>query len=186
MIAHAGAADESLAAAMFIVAAGLGWIGWQRLKGAGFARLPRAAGYGFIVAALVVAASAVWLPRAIFPATHLVPPGAGNGPRIASTATLSFENPRDGDVVQGDQLDVVLDLQRGTVVDVTSTTLSPDEGHLHLTVDGQLVSMTYGTVQVVDLRAYGPGRHTIEAEFVAADHLPFDPAVTASVDVTTT
>ena len=76
-----------------------------------------------------------------------------------------------------------MDLQGGTVVPGTSTTLAPDEGHLHLRVDGELVSMTYGSVQVVDMRPYGPGRHTIEAEFVAADHLPFDPPVEASVEV---
>jgi hypothetical protein len=43
------------------------------------------------------------------------------------------------------------------------------------------VSMVGGTTQVVDLRSIPPGRHTLRAEFVAADHLPFDPPVIAQV-----
>ena len=181
MIAHAGAADESLSVAMILAAAWLAWIGRQRLKETAFLRTPRAGAYAMFGLAVVLVVGAAWLPRAIFPRTAATPPA--NTPRIASTATLSFEEPRDGDVVGGDQLEVVMDLQGGTVVPGTSTTLAPDEGHLHLRIDGQLVSMTYGNVQVVDMRPYGPGRHTIEAEFVAADHLPFDPPVEASVEV---
>ena len=185
MIAHAGAADESLAAAMFIVAAWLGWIGWQRLKGAGFARLPRAAGYAVLVAAVAMAVAAIVVPRALFPRTDPTVAATATGPRIASTASIAFETPTEGEVVGGEQLEVVLDLRGGEVVSSTSTDLAPDRGHIHLTVDGQLVSMTYGPVQVVDLRPYGPGRHTIEAEFVAADHLAFDPPVDAQVEVQT-
>jgi hypothetical protein len=41
--------------------------------------------------------------------------------------------------------------------------------------------MTYGTEQIVDLSGVGPGTHTLTAEFVAADHLPFSPRVQTSV-----
>jgi hypothetical protein len=44
--------------------------------------------------------------------------------------------------------------------------------------------MAYGTIQTVDLRPYGPGAHTIEATFVAADHLPFDPPVRDDITIT--
>jgi hypothetical protein len=180
VIAHAGAADESLSVAMILAAAWLAWIGRQRLKGAGFDRLPRGGAVALFGVAVVLLVGAAWLPRAIFPRT---PPAPAGVVRIPSTATLRFEEPRDGDVVGGEQLEVVMDLQGGTVVPGTSTTLAPDQGHLHLRVDGELVSMTFGDVQVIDMRPYGPGRHTIEAEFVAADHLPFDPPVVASVEV---
>jgi hypothetical protein len=36
-------------------------------------------------------------------------------------------------------------------------------------------------VQVFSLQGVSPGRHTLQAEFVAADHGPFDPRVTAAV-----
>jgi hypothetical protein len=52
---------------------------------------------------------------------------------------------------------------------------------VHLVLDGKPVSMTYGLVQVVDLRDVPPGSHTLQAEYVAADHAPFDPRVTAEV-----
>jgi hypothetical protein len=42
--------------------------------------------------------------------------------------------------------------------------------------------MTFGTEQVVDLSNVPAGPHALTAEFVAADHLPFAPPVTASVD----
>ena len=82
------------------------------------------------------------------------------------------------------QLDVVMTLDGGTIVDAASTTLTPDTGHIHLSLDGTLVSMTYGLVQLVDIRGLSPGEHTLEAEFVAADHGPFDPRVTARTTFT--
>ena len=80
-----------------------------------------------------------------------------------------------------DEVEVVLDLQGGRIVEDTSSELSPDTGHVHLVLDGRLVSMTYGLVQVVDLRGVAHGSHTLQAEYVAADHAPFDPRVTAVV-----
>ena len=37
-------------------------------------------------------------------------------------------------------------------------------------LDGKLISMTYGLVQEVDLTTLAAGDHALEAEFVAADH----------------
>jgi hypothetical protein len=79
-------------------------------------------------------------------------------------------------------MNVVLDLRGGTIVQATTTSIAPDTGHVHLLLDGALVSMTFGTEQVVDLSTVPAGAHTLTAEFVAADHLPFAPPVTASVD----
>ncbi len=57
--------------------------------------------------------------------------------------------------------------------------LRGDEGHIHVSVDGQLVAMPLVTsYQVTNLV---PGSHTVEAEFVAADHLPFSNRVVAAV-----
>ncbi len=63
----------------------------------------------------------------------------------------------------------------------TSTNLAPDEGHLHLKLDGKLVSMTPGLIETLDVT---PGSHVVEVEFVANDHLPFDPRVLAAVPFT--
>jgi hypothetical protein len=180
VLAHAGAADESLAIGMVFAALWVGWIGWSRRRGTGFERLPAWAGPGLIVAGVIILAASTVVPRAIFGPTSSLPT-PGTGPRIASTARLAIEQPRDGAVAHGRELDVVLDLQGGRVVEATTRDVTPDTGHIHLSVDGTLVSMTYGTVQVVDLRPYGPGEHELSAEFVAADHAPFAPPVIATV-----
>jgi hypothetical protein len=54
----------------------------------------------------------------------------------------------------------------------------PNEGHVHLYLDGSLVSMT----TALDARvAAPPGQHELQAEFVALDHVPFQPPVVATV-----
>jgi hypothetical protein len=180
LLAHQGAVDESLSVVFLFGALWVGWVGWSRRKGTGFPRLPAWAGPGLLVtaAALVVAAAVV--PRAIFPPTPGTPSVVA-GPRPSSTATISFADPNDGQAVTGSDLEVVLDLVGGRLVEDTSADLAPDTGHVHLMLDGRLVSMTYGLVQVVDLRDLSPGSHTLQAEYVAADHAPFDPRVTATV-----
>ena len=49
---------------------------------------------------------------------------------------------------------------------------------MHVSVDGKLVSMTYGLTQHLQL---DPGHHAVQAEFVAADHAPFKNRVIAAV-----
>ncbi len=179
MLAHAGGSDESLA--LFMVVAGL-WTAWaavSRIRGAGFPRVPLAAAWLGVGLSVAVVAGALVVPARIFPATPAASPGGGGRP--ASTATLSIERPSEGATTAGDTLQVVLRLDGGTVVDTTSTTLAPDTGHVHLSIDGEVVSMTYGLVQSISVRSLASGPHTLQAEFVAADHGPFDPRVTTSV-----
>jgi hypothetical protein len=182
MLAHAGAADESLSVVLLFAGLWVGWAGWSRLKGRGFPRLSKGGGAALVVVGIALAICAAVVPRALFPPTPagLATPSPG-GPRPSSTATLSFVEPTPGETPPGDELDVVLDLQGGRIIDRASETLTPDTGHIHLILDGTLVSMTYGVVQAVDLRGLDPGEHTLEAEYVAADHGPFDPDVTTTV-----
>jgi hypothetical protein len=178
VLAHAGNADESLAIFMIFVALWVGWTGWSRIKGTGFPRLPRAAAFGLLGVAGVILIASAFVPRALLGPKASAAPA---GPRPSSTATIAFRSPRQGQRVTGDELEVVLDLTGGTITQATTTAVTPNVGHIHLSLDGQLVSMTYGTVQVVDVRDLTAGPHTLEAEFVAADHAPFDPRVDASV-----
>ncbi len=184
MLAHAGAADESLSVAILFGALWVGWMGWSRLKGTAFAGLPSWAGPALLATAALLVISAAVVPRAVFPgpaapASSLAP--SATGPRPASTATLTFRRPVDGSTVPADELEVVLDLRGGRIVDGASTVLTPDTGHVHLALDGTIVSMTYGVVQVVDLAGVSRGSHTLQAEYVAADHAPFAPRVTTAV-----
>jgi hypothetical protein len=177
MIAHAGGTDESLAIVMLFAAIWTGWIGWTRLHDNGFPRVPRAGAYGLLGVAGVLVVTSAFIPRAL-----LGPKTATSTTRPASTATIAFVQPREHARVNGSEMNVVLDLRGGTIVQATTTSIAPNTGHVHLLLDGTLVSMTFGTEQVVDVSDVPAGPHTLTAEFVAADHLPFSPPVTASVD----
>jgi hypothetical protein len=96
------------------------------------------------------------------------------GPRPSSYATLRVLEPQPGQVLPGPRVRVRLDLRGARVIPQTKVDLRPDEGHIHLFVDGKIVSMTYGTDQVIEV---APGTHLLQAEFVAADHLPFNPRI---------
>lgn len=102
--------------------------------------------------------------------------------RPSSTVSLRFVSPADGQVVpsDGSGVDVRLQLDGGQVVPFTSLHVQPDQGHIHLSLDGKLVAMTSleATIPVT------PGTHRLQAEFVAADHLSFDPPVTTTITFT--
>ena len=96
------------------------------------------------------------------------------GSRPSSPASVAIVSPQPNQVVSGTSVHVVISLQNATIVPATTTNISPDTGHVHLYVDNVLVSMNYGLEQ--DLPVH-PGTYLLKAEFVAADHAPFDPRV---------
>jgi hypothetical protein len=57
--------------------------------------------------------------------------------------------------------------------------VKPDEGHIHVSLDGAVVAMAYQDTQV--LKGLTPGQHSVQVDFVAVDHLPFRNRVTAGV-----
>ena len=60
--------------------------------------------------------------------------------------------------------------------------VDPHRGHVHVSVDGRLIAMI--NRPRVPVHGLGPGEHTIQAEFVASDHLPFANSVDAAVSFT--
>lgn len=107
------------------------------------------------------------------PGTAASPSGAA-GPRPSSPAVVRIVQPAANATVTGTSLRVVLTLEHARIVSQTSTNIRPDEGHVHLYVNGVLVSMNYGLTQEI---AVHPGTWVLKAEFVAADHAPFSPRV---------
>ena len=95
--------------------------------------------------------------------------------RPASTGKLKIASPHDGQVVKGAGLTLKVDLTGAKVVPATTTRITPDTGHLHVTLDGKLISMNYGLSE--KLPTMTSGTHLVQVEFVASDHLPFDPRV---------
>jgi hypothetical protein len=128
----------------------------------------RRRGLAILGAALLLAACS-GQPAATEPS---LPPSLG--PRPSSPATVEIVQPTSGQTVTGQTVHVVLRLNGATIVPQTSTAIRPDEGHVHLYVNGVLVSMNYGLEQDLPIQ---PGSTVLKAEFVAADHAPFSPRV---------
>lgn len=183
MLAHGGTPDEQVALLAIVGGMWVGWAGVSRIRHKGFPRVPIVAAWTLSLLGVAIVVAGLTLPRQFLrPNTASATP---TGARPASTATLALERPTDGQQISAKQVEVVMSLTGGRILDSASTTLAPDTGHIHLSLDGKLVSMTYGLVQVLDLEGLAPGEHTIEAEFVAADHGPFNPRVIAQIRFTT-
>jgi hypothetical protein len=95
--------------------------------------------------------------------------------RPTSTGKLTILAPRNGQTITGRASEVRLGLDGAKIVSQTTTHLRPDQGHIHLLVDGKLVAMNYRLNE--RLPKLSPGQHVVQVEFVAADHAPFDPRV---------
>jgi hypothetical protein len=169
-----GTTADELAFQIFLIAAGLSaFSGVSRLRGRAFPKIPRPAAFALIGVSGLLIVAAIIVPPKLRPTIAAVRP--------SSTARLEILAPRPGQVVTGQLMTVRLDLIGGTITQTTSTNLTADTGHIHLTLDGSLVSMTYGTVQRVVVANLAPGPHVLGAEFVAVDHGPFNPRVAARV-----
>jgi hypothetical protein len=107
---------------------------------------------------------------------------AASGSRPSSPAVVMVVQPTAGAAItptpcpgaSGSCVHIKLSLTGATIVSATSTDIRPDQGHVHLYVDNVLVSMNYGLEQDLPVHT---GTYVLKAEFVAADHAPFNPRV---------
>lgn len=157
--------SEGLFLAGLGAAVGAYWVAHHRDGTSG-----RIAAVGLGVAAVGCFSVATVLPFII---------GPGSLSRPTSTGQLAIVSPRPAETFQGDPatVSVLLSLNGATIVPVTTIHVVPNQGHIHLYLDGSLVTMT-GLEASVPVR---PGTHTLRAGFVASDHGPFRPPVTAEV-----
>jgi hypothetical protein len=164
--------DQGVTSMLLIAALFFAVVAFRRLRGKGFPRLPRPLAWGAASLSVACIVLAVVLPPILRPMP--------SSTRPHSTAHIAILSPTSGQVFRGAQVrvQVRLRLTGGRIVPFTSTNLIPNEGHIHVFVDGRIVSMT----QSLDPRVWVvPGIHRLQAEFVAVDHLPFSPPVLASV-----
>jgi hypothetical protein len=101
--------------------------------------------------------------------------------RPSSTAVLKIVSPTPLEKVPTSGVLVKISLTGAHVVPSGSTNLKPDEGHIHLKVDGRVITLTGGLE--VSTGPLTKGQHLIQVEFAASDHGPFNPRVTQSVAV---
>jgi hypothetical protein len=99
------------------------------------------------------------------------PPPSG---RLSSPAVVRIVSPTQGQVVNGPTVHIVVAVDNATVVQATTTNVKPDEGHVHLYLDNALTYMAYTLQQDLPVTT---GTYVLKAEFVAADHAPFNPRV---------
>jgi len=107
-------------------------------------------------------------------------PSPPSGQRPSSPAKVTIIKPTNGEqFTSGQKIPVVVRLTGARIVKQSTTNISPTTGHLHLYVDDAIVSMNYQTTNT--LTGVKPGMHVMKVEFVAADHLPFDPRIISAV-----
>ena len=98
--------------------------------------------------------------------------------RPATTARIQILAPTPNQET-GPDVTVQLKLIGAKVVPQVVGPIKPDEGHIHVSLDGTVVNMTYTDSQV--LTGLTPGQHSVQVDFVATDHVPFANRVTAGV-----
>jgi hypothetical protein len=93
-------------------------------------------------------------------------------------AHLTIISPTPNEVT-GPNLTLKFSVTGATISQPDVFKIVPNEGHIHVSLDGKLVQMAYqATTEVAGL---APGEHTLQAEFVANNHLPFANPVLAVV-----
>jgi hypothetical protein len=98
--------------------------------------------------------------------------------RPTTSAKIAIEAPTPNETTPPD-LTLKVRLDGGTLVQRTTGKLTPTEGHIHVTLDGTLVSMPF--TLTYDLHGLSPGAHNLRVEFVAVDHAPFKNRPVAAV-----
>lgn len=169
LLGHAGGSwDEGLTTLLLIAAGILGWIGISRLRGREFLRVPRPAAWLLVVLAVASVAGAVALPGLVKPKIASLRP--------TTKAVVKIVEPQAGETFTGDPaiVPIRIDLEGASLASASSTSVTPDQGHIHVSLDGLLISMTQQEEGMIDV---APGRHTIVVDFVAGDHGPFNPPV---------
>jgi hypothetical protein len=113
------------------------------------------------------------------------PPPSTTGPtaRPSSTASIAIVEPVAGEAIAGDTVTVRVELEGARLVREVSTNLQPDEGHIHVRLDGETITILGSLTETIPDVA--PGQHVLEVEFVAADHGFFDPRVVQVVAFST-
>jgi hypothetical protein len=99
--------------------------------------------------------------------------------RPSSPAKLSILSPSNGEVIKGSVVHVRLKLENAKIVPATTTHITPTTWHVHMFLDDRIISMNYQLDNTI--ANVTPGSHLLRAEFVASDHLPFDPRVFVQV-----
>lgn len=104
--------------------------------------------------------------------------GAENTQLIATTGDISIVKPEIGEVFTPESVPVELRLEGAEIIEEATTEMKPDEGHVHVQLDGETLTLLAGLeFDLVDLAGgpLEPGSHLLVVEFVAGNHAVFSP-----------
>jgi hypothetical protein len=117
---------------------------------------------------------ALFIAGAILIALAFIVPSLGGG----TDAEVGFAFPQDGATLPANEpLDVEIDLTGGEL----ASSASDGGGHLHIFVDGSVISMPSTTTAEVTLE---PGEHELRVEYVDIGHASYDPPIQETITVT--
>jgi hypothetical protein len=117
---------------------------------------------------------ALFIAGAILIALAFIVPSLEGG----TDAEVGFAFPQDGATVPANEpFDVEIDLTGGEL----ASSPSDSGGHLHIFVDGSVISMPSTTTAEVTLE---PGEHELRVEYVDIQHASYDPPIQETITVT--
>lgn len=114
-------------------------------------------------------------------------PSTGDDPKagaISTNATVSIVSPKPGDVFSPDSVPIELTLDGARIIPEATTTIVPDEGHIHIKLNEETISLLAGLTFDLTEFTEGPvpvGSHVLTVEFVAGNHQPFEPRIVESI-----
>ena len=110
------------------------------------------------VVGLGAAALVCFVLATLFPVFLGAHPSFG---RPSTTGRLTFVSPQPNEVFRGDPalIPIELLLAGASVVPISTLRLVPNEGHIHLYLDGTLVSMTTGLAAEIRVSPGSTARH---------------------------
>lgn len=100
----------------------------------------------------------------------LVGPSGACDERPTTGANLTIVRPEANETFDSTEIPVEVDIEGGIITDAATIENVEGEGHIHISIDGKLTSMTGEEEQTIEVE---PGEHEIEVEYVANDHAPF-------------
>lgn len=131
---------------------------------------------------LAVALASILLAACISPPAAPKPAAPTPGAPKAGIPSLSVVSPAEGTTISGGQVAVSIKVESFTIKGAGGAN-RPNEGHMHMKLDGGAVTMVYGDSHT--LSGVPPGKHTLEVELVNNDHSPFSPPVKKTVSFST-
>ncbi len=99
--------------------------------------------------------------------------------RPSSTGTIRVLEPGPGEIVDGPDVVVKVELTGARLVAKNVAEVTPDTGHMHISLDGKTLTLLAG--ETYTMKGVSPGLHILSVELAAGDHGPFYPRVQQQV-----